>query len=231
MIKFSFIVAFLLIATGAIAQTIKVKTQQQRVKGDNVDGFAVDLEGKRTDVAASLNKYLKEIGKIKFLSSDPLVITDPVFNGTVYSKGSIYANTTESGNVVTAWLGIRSTEWETKDVSFINKQLERMANEFGIRFSRERVQVQIDESQQALDAVDKQTIRFVNQGKDLATKLANNELEKIKLEKAIEINKLENAVLKVKIDNNKKAQDSIVNAAVQIKKVKESQVERLRKIN
>jgi hypothetical protein len=231
MIKFRFIAAFLLIASSSIAQTVKVKTQQQRLKGDNVDGFAVDLEGKRTDVATSLNKYLKEIGKVKFLSSDPLVITDPVFNGTVYPKGLIYAITSESGNVVTAWLGIRPSEWETKDVNFINKQLERMANEFGIRFSRERVQAQVDESRQALDAVDKQTIRFVNQGKDLATKLAANELEKIKLEKALETNKLENAVLKVKIDNNKKAQDSIANAAVQIKKVKESQLERLRRIN
>jgi hypothetical protein len=231
MIKFSFIAAFLLITNHSIAQTVKVKTQQQRLKGENVDGFAVDLEGKRTDVAASLTKYLKEIGKVKFLSSDPLVITDPVFNGTVYPKGSIYAFTNESGNVVTAWLGIRLTEWETKDATFINKQLERMSNDFGVRFNRERAQAQIDESQQALDAVDRQSLRFINQGKDLATKLAVNELEKIKLEKSLETNKLENAVLKVKIDNNKRAQDSIANAAVQIKKVKESQLERLRKIN
>jgi hypothetical protein len=231
MIKFSFIAAFLLLANLCIAQSVKVKTQQQRLKGENVDGFAVDLEGKRTDVTASLTKYLKEIGKVKFFSSDPLVITDPVFNGTVYPKGSIYAFTNESGNVVTAWLGIRLTEWETKDATFINKQLERMANDFGVRFNRERAQAQIDESQQALDAVDKQGLRFANQGKDLAAKLAANELEKVKLEKALETNKLENAVLKVKMDNNKKAQDSIANSAVQIKKVKEIQVEKLRKIN
>ncbi len=231
MIKFSFFISLFIIAIGSAAQTVKVKSQQQKVKSENVDGFAVDLEGKRTDVAASLNRYLKEIGKVKFLSSDPLVITDPVFNGTVYPKGSIYAFTNESGNVVTAWLGIRLTEWETKDAAFINKQLERMANDFGVRFNRERVQAQIDETQQALGAVDKQSIRFINQGKDLATKLAANELEKIKLDKALETNRLENAVLKVKINNNKKAQDSIANAAVQIKKVKESQLERLRKIN
>jgi hypothetical protein len=231
MIKFSFIAAFLLVTNLSISQSVKVKTQQQRLKGENVDGFAVDLEGKRADVVTSLTKYLKEIGKVKFLSSDPLVITDPVFNGTVYPKGSIYAFTNESGNVVTAWLGIRLTEWETKDATFINKQLERMANDFGVRFNRERAQAQIDESQQALDAVDKQSLRFANQGKDLAAKLAANELEKIKLEKSLETNKLENAILKVKMDNNKKAQDSIANAAVQIKKVKESQVEKLRKIN
>ena len=231
MIKFRFIIALVLLAGTSLAQTVKVKTQQQRVKGENVDGFAVDLEGKRADVAASLAKYLKEIGKAKFLSADPLVITDPVFNGTVYPKGSIYAFTNESGNVVTAWLGISPTEWETKDVSFINKQLERMANEFGVRFYREKVQAQIDETEQAGLAVEKQALRFMNQGKDLATKLTNNGLEKIRLEKALETNKFDSEVLKVKIDNNKKAQDSIANVAVQINKVKQSQIEKLRKIN
>jgi hypothetical protein len=231
MIKFGFIIALALLAGSSLAQTVKVKTQQQRLKGENVDGFAVDLEGKRADVAASLAKYLKEIGKAKFLSSDPLVITDPVFNGTVYPKGSIYAFTNESGNVVTAWLGIKPVEWETKDVNFINKQLERMANEFGIRFYREKVQAQIDETQQALDAVEKQANRFMSQGKDLTTKLTNNGLEKIRLEKALETNKFESEVLKVKVDNNKKAQDSIANVAVQINKVKQSQIEKLRKIN
>lgn len=106
-----------------------------------------------------------------------------------------------------------------------------MANDFGVRFYREKVQAQIDETQQALDAVEKQTVRFLNQGKDLATKLTNNGLEKIKLEKALETNKFESEVLKVKIDNNKKAQDSIANVAVQINKVKQSQIEKLRKIN
>jgi hypothetical protein len=231
MIKFRFFIALVLLAGTSLAQTVKVKTQQQRVKGENTDGFAVDLEGKRADVAASLAKYLKEIGKAKFLSSDPLVITDPVFNGTVYPKGAIYAFTNESGNVVTAWLGIKPTEWETKEANFINKQLERMANEFGVRFYREKMQALIDETDQAGLAVEKQALRFMNQGKDLATKLTNNGLEKIKLEKALETNKFESEVLKVKIDNNKKAQDSIASVAVQINKVKQSQLEKLRKIN
>ncbi|MFN6088272.1 MAG: hypothetical protein ACK47E_05960 [Cyclobacteriaceae bacterium] len=231
MIKFRCIIALVLLTCTSLAQTVKVKTQQQRVKVENVDGFAVDLEGKRADVAASLAKYLKEIGKAKFLSSDPLVITHPVFNGNVYPKGSIYAFTNESGNVVTAWLGIKPTEWETKEVSFINKQLEQMANNFGVRFYREKMQAQIDETDQAGLAVEKQALHFMNQGKDLATKLTNNGLEKIKLEKALETNKFESEVLKVKIDNNKKAQDSIANVAVQINKVKQSQLEKLRKIN
>lgn len=231
MIKVCSVIAFLLAGLVSFSQSSNVKSQQQRVKGDNVDGFAIDVEGKKVDVTASLTKYLKEIGKLKFLTSDPLVITDPLFNGLVYTKKSIYALTAESGNVTTAWLGIKPTEWESKDVNFINKQLERMAREFGIRFQRERMQAQIDETQQAAEAVEKQSLRFLGQGKDLQTKLVNNELEKIKLDKALEANKLENAVLKIKIENNKKAQDSIANAAGQIKKVKDEQLQKLRKIN
>ena len=231
MIKVCGVIVFLLMGLVSFSQSANVKSQQQRVKGDNVDGFAIELVGQKADVTASLTKYLKEIGKLKFLTSDPLVITDPLFNGLVYTKKSIYALTTESGNVTTAWLGIKPTEWESKDVNFINKQLERLAGEFGVQFQRERMQSQIDETQQAADAVEKQALRFLGQGKDIQTKLVNNELEKIKLDKAFEANKLENAVLKIKIENNKKAQDSIANAAGQIKKVKDEQLQKLRKIN
>lgn len=229
--KFLITSTFFFITLASFGQTIIVKKHAEKIKSETAEGFSTNLEGKRADVNASLNRFLKELGKIKFLSSDPLVITEPNINGTVYPKGVIYALTTESGNVVTVWLGVRATEWETKDADFIQKQLEKLTYQFGVRFYREKMQNQIDESQQALDAVDKQTLRFANQGKDLASKLINNELEKVKLEKALEANKLENAALRIKIENNKKAQDSIANAATQIKKVKESQMEKLRKIN
>ena len=229
--KFSWIVLFLFLGGVANSQTVTVKSQSEKIKGESTEGFAVNLDGKRPDVNSSFNKFLKELGKIKFLSSDPVVVTEPIFNGTVYPKGAIYALTSESGNVVTVWMGIKPSEWESKDVSFINKQLEKLLYQYGIQFYRNKMQDQINESQQAADAVEKQALRFQGQGKDLAAKLANNELEKIKIDKSLEANKLENIALKIKIENNKKAQDSIANAAVQIKKVKESQIEKLRKIN
>ncbi len=229
--KFTLTLSFFVFVHMAFAQTITVKKHAEKVKSETAEGFSAELQGKRADVNTTLNKFLKEIGKIKFLSSDPIVLTEPNINGTVYPKGVIYAQVTESGSVTTVWLGARATEWETKDFDFIQKQLERFTRQVGVRFYREKMQAQIDETQQAADAVEKQSVRFINQGKDLANKLTNNELEKIKLEKALEANKLENAALKIKIENNKKAQDSIANVAVQVKKVKEAQMEKLRKIN
>ena len=90
---------------------------------------------------------------------------------------------------------------------------------------------QIDEAQQASDAVDKQKQRLLNQNKDLANKLVNNEQQKIQLEKSLETNKLDHLVLLQKIENNKKSQDSVANAGVQIKKVVELHKERQRKVN
>jgi chromosome segregation ATPase len=93
------------------------------------------------------------------------------------------------------------------------------------------VQVQIDEAQQAFDAVEKQQQRTLNQHKDLTTKLTNNEQEKIRLEKQLENNKLENASLKIRIEQNKKAQDSLANVSVQVQKVLEQHKEKQKKIN
>jgi hypothetical protein len=113
----------------------------------------------------------------------------------------------------------------------VYKELETLAYRFGVKFYRDKIQVQIDEAQRASDAVDKQKQRLLSQNKDLVVKLSNNEQEKIRLEKAIEVNKLEHEVLLVKIQDNKLAQDSVAQAGVQIKKAGELHRERQRKVN
>jgi chromosome segregation ATPase len=113
----------------------------------------------------------------------------------------------------------------------VNRGLEKLVYQFGVTYHRGRVQVQIDETQQALDAVEKQKVRTVNQNKDLTLKLSNNDQERVQLEKSLETNKLENAALKIKLENNKKSQDSLANVGVQIKKVMESHKEKQKKIN
>lgn len=213
------------------AQTVTVKKQSERVKGESVEGSGTTLDGKLSEVTAQWSKFLKEVGRVKLFSSDPVVITEPNFNGTVYPKGILYAFATESGNATRVWLGIVPKEWEEKDVEFANKQVEKLIYQFGIQFNRAKVQKQIDEAQQASDAVEKQKLRLINQNKELVIQASNNEKEKVQLEKSLDNNKLEGEALKIKLDKNKKAQDSLVNAAEQIKKVMETHRERLRKIN
>ena len=80
-------------------------------------------------------------------------------------------------------------------------------------------------------ATEKQQARLTNQNKDLNLRLGNNEQERVHLEKALEVNRLEKAVILQKLVNNKKSQDSVANAGVQIKKVLEVHKERQKKVN
>src|SRR5207253_7568032 len=70
----------------------------------------------------------------------------------------------------------------------------------------------------AAQAVDRQAQRTSSEAKTLGNKLVNNEQQKVQLEKSLEENKLENLVLKQKIVNNKKAQDSLAQVAIQDRK-------------
>ncbi|HTH57344.1 MAG TPA: hypothetical protein VL728_14945 [Cyclobacteriaceae bacterium] len=231
MVKPLFVFALLLLYAPSIAQNVEVKKMEEKVKGEKVEGFSVEMEGKFSDVSSQWSKFLKDIGRVKLFSSDPTVVTEPVFNGTVYPKGMVYGFIFENGSVVRVWLGIQSKEWEEKDIAYVNKQLERLAYQFGVQFQRSKVQVDIDQAKEASEAVEKQKQRLVNQNKDMTIQLANNEQEKIHLSKSMDANQLEHEALIIKLDRNKKAQDSLASVNEQIKKVMTTHQERLRKIN
>jgi predicted RNase H-like nuclease (RuvC/YqgF family) len=228
--KFLFFNLFLFISSLAQGQTITVNKQNEKVKGETIEVFALSLEGKKEDIKSAWIKYLKEMGKLKLLGR-PMTVSEPVISGTPFSKGIVYAGTNEGDKTSTVWMGINSKEWDDKDITYANRELQKMISQFGIKFYRDQVQVQINETQQALDAVAKQQQRLLNQNKDLTIKLGNNDQEKIQLEKSLEANKLENAALKIRLENNKKAQDSLVNSNDQIKKIMELHKEKQRKIN
>ena len=214
----------------AQAQTVTVNKQNETVKNETIEVFATTLEGRKEEIQQAFARYQKEMGKVKLLSS-PAVITEPIISGTPFSKGIVYAGSQSSDKPTTVWMGINPADWEQKDVTYATRELQKMVYQFGIKFYRDQVQKQIDETQQALDAVEKQQQRMLNQSKDLTIKLSNNEQEKIQLEKSLENNQLENAALKIRIENNKKAHDSLLNVNAQVKKVMETHKEKQRKIN
>ena len=113
----------------------------------------------------------------------------------------------------------------------LNKELEKLMKDFGIKFYRDQIQVQIDESLRATQAVEKQQQRLLNENKSLSAKLEDNKREKVQLEKSIENNKVETVTLIKKLEQNKKTQDSVAVADEQIKKVVEMHKERQRKVN
>lgn len=228
--KFLATVGLSLVIGLAQAQTVTVNKQNEKVKSETIEVFATTLEGRKEDIQQSFNRYLKETGKVKLFSS-PTTITEPIISGTPFSKGVVYAGIQTDDKSSTVWMGINPAEWDAKDVTYATRELQKMVYQFGVKFYRDQAQKQIDETQQALEAVEKQQQRALNQSRDLTIKLSNNEQEKIRLEKSLENNKLENAALKIRIENNKKTQDSLVNVNTQVKKVLETHQEKQRKIN
>jgi hypothetical protein len=227
--KFSpFFFAFILFS--AQAQSVHVSKEASRVKGDNVDGYAVELEGTADDVNQAFNKYMKTFAKLKFGAS-PMTTSEAVINGTSY-KSPIYATVREKGQGAVAWMGLKESDWSNEDdAQAVMKAIDKMMYDFGVKYYRDKIQVQIDESTRALQTVEKQQQRLTTENKNLGLKLENNQKEKLQLEKSLETNKLENQNLLLKIEQNKKSQDSVAVAAEQIKKVVEMHQERQKKIN
>lgn len=224
------LIFFIGLSVTATAQSVKVEKESHRVKGENVDGYSVELEGKQDDVATSFNKYLKSFAKLK-LGANPITLTETVIGGTSY-KSPIYATTKERNTTAVAWIGLKPAEWSTTDeAEKVNKELERIIYDFGVKYYRDKIQVQVDESTKALQAVERQQQRLLNENKNLMLRLENNEKERIQLEKSVEANKLENLSLLTLIEKNKKSQDSVAIATEQIKRVVEMHKEKQKKVN
>lgn len=228
--KFSLAIFCFFLSFGSFAQKVTTEKQSLKINGEESEGFATTLEGKKEEVAISWNKFLKEFGKSKS-GTTYTSINEPALGGTVYKKGILYADIKDKGESTQVWLGLKEAEWEVNDIGIVKKDLEREVYRFGITYYKDKIQAQIDEAVRALDATSRQTQRLVNQNKDLNIQLGNNEQEKVKLEERLSANTLEHAVLIQKIENNKLAQDSVAQAGEQIKKVVELHKERQRKVN
>src|ERR1044071_7951707 len=188
-----FFVSVFLMASTALAQTVTVSSRASKVNNESADGYSSDLDGSADDVRVALTKFMKESGKAKS-NGDMIVLAQPVINGTVYAKGSLYATVNGSDVKTRVWIGIVKNQWNAEEAETVLKDIEQMVYRFGIKFYKDKIQVDIDQAQQAADAVTKQTQRTTSEGKTLNNKLQANDAEKIRLEKALEANKLEDLV-------------------------------------
>lgn len=221
-----FLLSFITIS--ASAQTIKVKKETARVKGEYADGFEVELLATPEEAETALTKWMKTFGKTK-QSENYFVVNEPAIQGRPYTH-PVYGEVKQLGNIISVWAGIRTKEWGN-DAETVSPQLEQLVKDFGVNFHRDKIQKQIDESTRASQAVERQKQKLSNQNRDLNERLEDNKREKIQLEKSLENNKIELETLTKKLEKNKKDQDSVAVAGEQIKKVIEMHKERQRKVN
>lgn len=228
--KAIFSLLLILITGCSFSQKVTVEKSSRTIKGGEAGGYATELTGSAESVSQALNKFLKDYGKTRN-SGGTITISSPVLGGMTYEKNIAYASVKGDAVKTSAWIGLNPAEWPGNDSEVLIDRIKDMVYQFGVKYYRDQIQAEIDQTQQALDATDRKLQRLVSQNKDLSSKLVSNEQELIKLEKAIVDNKNEHVVLLQKIDGNKLSQDSVTNAAVQIRKVLEAQKERKQKVN
>lgn len=223
--KFFILLTLFSLCGPARAQTVKVKKETMKIKGVEMTGYAVDLDGTVGEINASFLKFLKTFGKAK--QGEYIAVAEASIDGL--SVQSMTGAVSGTGKSATAWLGFDAKQ--NNNVEKVMNTLESVMKDFGVKFYRDKIQVQIDESLKAVQTVERTQQRLINENKSLNTKLENNKKEKINLEKAIEDNKLEHETLLKRLEDNKKAQDSVAVAAEQIRKVFETHKERQGKVN
>lgn len=207
-----------------LAQKIEVKKDIYRIEGEQESGFQVSLDAPREVVQASLSRFFKTLGKTRS-SDDFLTAVDPLIDGKKMEV-ILYGACNGDGKKSTVWIGMRGKG----DASGVSDDIRKLTYDFAVTFQREQIQVQIDESLRALQAVEKKQTRLVNQHKDLNNKIDNNKKEKLELEKSLVENKIELEDLTKKLEGNVRAQDSVAVASGQIKKVVEMHREKQRKV-
>ncbi len=226
-LKIRFIVFTVLLSLPSLmhAQSIIVRKENARIEGQNAPGYQVAFQASASDVKSSLSKYLKELGKVRS-SGEYLTVAEPLIDGAQRNT-TLYATTKQLAGTTAAWIGaFPNSDGEANP----DAELEKLAYEFGVAFEKELIQRQIDESLQALQAVERQQTRLSNQNKDLHNKIERNKREKIQLEKSLEENKKAFEQLTLDIAANARAQDSIAIATEQIRKVVELHQERQRQV-
>lgn len=225
--NFFLLITFLFSVLFVHGQNVKVSRETVKLKGEAAEGFEVEVDGTLNDVQSQLAKYLKPIGKIK-KGQEADAIALPVINGKNYNA-PVYVLARDKGKGV-AWIGVLASEWPA-GIEQITADIQKLVYDFGVTFQKDKIQAQIDESTRALQAVERQQQKLVNQEKDFTTRLGDNRNEKIQLEKALENNKIQFDALTRKLEQNKKDQDSVAVAAEQIRKVIEMQKEKQRNVN
>jgi hypothetical protein len=227
--KFFTTTLFILVGMACQAQNVTVQKDSERVKGNTIEGYAVELTGTPEEIATAFNKYLKSFSKTKAAGS-ATQLSETQIAGVKYTS-PFYATTRKTGDKSSAWLGLNPAEWPTEDADKAMKELEKVMYDFGIKFYRDKIQVDVDEAARAQQTAEKQQLKLQNDNKNLNTKLELNQKEKLRLEKALVDNILEYENLLKSIERNKKDQDSVVVATDQIKKMVEFHKERQKKVN
>jgi len=227
--KLVFIVLVIICNSPIYAQRVYVQAGKEKIKSAELDGYKSELDANKKEVQDAWLKFAKNIGKSKS-TGDVIELNDVVIDGEIYTGKTVYAKVIDNGKSATIWMGIREKDWD-ENYTKVEPFMERLVKEFSVRFYQEKIMAEISESEKALRFAERQQGKILNDLNDLKLKLEENERERIQLERSLNNNQLQNQVLRQKIENGNKSQDSISVSLEKIKRMIEMQRERMRQVN
>lgn len=219
---------FLLVSILSLGQTVVVKKEKQKIKNDNIYSFATTLEAGTAEVNSALLKFLKSYGKPK-QQDEAIVIAECIISGQAYTK-PLYGGIRQVSTSTNAWIGVNLNEWAA-DSAMVVGRLEAMVKEFGVNFYRDKIQVQIDEAQRAVDIVNRQQQRTLNEQQNIQQKIESNKKEYQQLLKDIQKNRADSVALVIRMNQNKAGTDSLRTVSEKVKQALVFQKERQGKVN
>ena len=228
--RFYLIPIILLIVLPSTAQKIETNSKTQRVQGKNIPGFSVRIaHDKFEEVQDFWFERLKENGKLRkrrnYYQADEVNFSSlSVVNLTLFTR----LNTKDS--IVTVWAGANNKDLAEYDQEPVNKEVDAFLRQFARDFYRDRMQKKIEESERAVTFTSKKHQRLLQDAKNLALQLSDIEVEQKRLEETLEKIKLEHAVLLQKIEDNKSDTEATYQDLEMIKKVLEDYKSQLKKM-
>ncbi len=225
-----FCIASFFVSYAALAQVVDVKPQSHKVKGGNAEGYASIVDGKAEDIESAWSRFVKGLGKTKAFS-DLSIISDPILNGNEYKGMTIFTDFVTKNNATRVWLGWKPAEWLESERESVDKELSKQVFQFTLKFYQDVALGQIEESEQAVRAVERAQQRAVKEGSDLQIRIEENSRERVQLERSLETNKFNHTILLQKLENNRKSLDSLQIALDQVKKAVDLQRQKLREIH
>ncbi|MDH5396564.1 MAG: hypothetical protein OEX02_00350 [Cyclobacteriaceae bacterium] len=220
-----FIVLFASILTlwvSSYAQVVEVVAATNKILQESYPGFRTEIKADLGDVENMVKIFLRDIGKMRERNSY-FQITEATIDGQYFGERSFFAVIKSGREVQNVWFGANLADLTNEDKEQIDKLLEQMTYQFAVDFYKSRIQMEIDESEQAAQYTERKYRKLERDGVDLKNKLEANEKELVRLQEAIQANKLEHEVLLLKIDENKLTADSTVVDLEKIRKVIEMQ--------
>lgn len=217
MIKNIIILVFgIFMANALSAQNYQIKSETQRINGQNFLGVSSLVDGEFDKVEDFWLDYIKDNGKVRrrrnYYQITQFSVKDMGVDTVVYAT-----RVDSKDSLGLLWIAPIEYEFEEKDLKTLNGDLEKILKLATRGYYVHVAQKKIDQSEDAAIVMSKNHQKLIYKGETLADDLVAAETLKAELEARLEETNLKIKVLNQQILDNK---EDVVNAYDDLEKIK-----------